>query len=1083
MSSWTTRDSLKRFARWLGFIILAIVACTRSSTADDAALGFNRAIRPLLADHCFACHGPDRNQRKADLRLDTREGLLGTPDAPGPVVPGSAQQSSLWQRIHSDDPDQQMPPPGTRPPLTDLQKELIKKWIESGASWQEHWSFTPLSSPEIPGVSQRRWLQTGVDAFIAERHERERCTPSPAASRSSLIRRASLDITGIPPTPNETDDFCNAEQPDSFERLTDRLLASPRYGERIGMRWLDAARYADTSGYQNDGPRFMWRWRDWVLQAFNHDLPFDQFTIEQIAGDLLPNASTAQRIATGFNRNHRGNSEGGIIPEEFAVEYVVDRVDTTATVWLGLTMGCARCHEHKFDPISQREFYQLFAFFNNIPEYGRAIKEGNSPPLVVAPTEEDSRVHQQLKERLRNAEIGLRDHESIFAKALERWTTAWPQKGQLEATDWNITDGLVLRLAFEKARDPQEPPWQVDPAVQLDASRPTKGVFGEALALDGRGMVILPVAIEGKEKGTNRSLGDFGYFDPFTISAWIYPHAGHGGTIVSKMTDTPQGDGYAVQLVQGRLQVNLVKRWLDDALRLETEDELSADTWHHIAVVYDGTRVSQGITVYVDGAPQRLRVHLDALNQTFATSEPLRIGGGGGESMRFHGRIDEVRLYERSLEPIEVRLLANAAPIDQLLSRPASQRDATAQEKLRRYYLERVAAPEVARPWRAWIEARRALEALERQLPTVMVMEEMPTPRPTFVLLRGEYDKPGDPVTAGVPAFLPPLDPSRRNDRLALASWLVDERNPLTARVAANRAWQMLFGAGIVRTVEDFGTQSDPPSHPELLDWLALRLRHHSSDHATGAPWSFKRFYRLLLLSATYQQSSAVREPHQANDSANRLFTRGPRFRMPAEMIRDQALAAAGLLVERIGGPSVKPYQPADLWKELATDTIYQQSHGGDLFRRGIYTYWKRTVAPPNLTTFDAATRETCVVREFRTNTPLQALTLLNEITFVESARNLAQQSMMEGGPTVSERISDAFRRLLTRTPTAEELRILVEGWHAHHARFRADPAAARELLEIGESQRAANLDLIELAAYTATCSVLLSLDETITRN
>lgn len=1103
MSSWFgLRNPVVPRRPVFGFAF-AIFFCAAFAAAQNPEPGFNRDIRPILADHCFSCHGPDRHQRKADLRLDTPDGIFGTKQSPGPVQPGSLQESSLWHRLNSADPEQQMPPPGTRPPLTAQQKALLRKWIESGAGWQEHWAFAPLSATTIPAVRNQRWLRTGVDAFVAERHEREGLQASHDATRATLLRRATLDLTGIPPSLVEADDYLTDPAPDAYERLIDRLLASPRYGERVGMRWLDAARYADTSGYQNDGPRFMWRWRDWVLQAFNRDLPFDQFTVEQLAGDLLPDSTLSQRIATGFNRNHRGNSEGGIIPEEFAVEYVVDRVDTSATVWLGLTLGCARCHDHKFDPISQREFYQLFAYFNNVPEQGRAIKEGNSPPLIVAPTDEDLRHREQLSSQLQAAELRWQQTEPDLHKAIERWEQAWrqrapaqqpPEKRAPEQTpsippDWNTSDSLVLRLPFDKARKSNEPSWKLAAAASQsltpaqEQDRSSDGIFGQALSLDGSCMAVLPSEQEGKEKGANRSLGDFGYFDSFTLSVWIHPDPNRDGTILSKMSDTPQGDGYAVQIVEGRLQVNLVKRWLDDALRVETEEKIATSSWHHVAVAYDGSRVSRGVTVYLDGVPQRLRVNLDALNQTFANTEPLRIGGGGGDAMRFRGKIDEVRIYDRALSPLEVRFLASSTPLHQLLGRPAAERSADMNERIRRYYLEEVATANLLQPWRETIAARRALEAFDRQLPTVMVMEDMPAPRPTYLLLRGEYDKPGERVEPGVPAFLPQPEAPLKNNRLALARWLVDDRNPLTARVAVNRGWQMLFGSGIVRTVEDFGTQGDPPSHPELLDWLARTLRRQSDIAPSGSPWSMKRFYRTLLLSSAYQQSSAASEPQLAQDPANRFFTRGPRFRMPAEMIRDQALAASGLLVERLGGPSVKPYQPADLWKELATDTLYQQSRGGDLFRRGIYTYWKRTVAPPNLITFDAATRETCVVRESRTNTPLQALTLLNEITFVESARNLAQQAMRSDGTSVSDRITIAFRRLLTRSPSAEELRVLVDGWHAHYHRFRDDPAAARAFVEIGESPVAVDKDVIELAAYTATCSVLLSLDEAVTRN
>ncbi len=1082
-----------------GIVGLVLAFCySRPLSAGEVAPRFNRDIRPILSDHCFACHGPDKNQRKADLRLDIRAGAFGTKEEPGPIVPGSLEHSAIWDRVNHADLEQRMPPPGTRPPLRPEQKDLLQRWITAGAPWEEHWSLISPVRPEPPKIADAQWCHSPIDLFIRSRLEREQIHPAPQAEAHIRLRRASLDLNGIPPTLAELEDFVNDRAPDAYERTIDRLLASPRYGERLGIRWLEGARYADTSGYQNDGPRSMWRWRDWVFDAYNHDLPFDRFTVEQIAGDMLPQPTVEQRIASGFNRNHRGNAEGGIIPEEYAVEYVVDRVDTTATVWLALTMGCARCHEHKFDPLTQREFYQLFAYFNNIPEQGRAIKEGNSPPLIVAPTSEDERTRARLRQQLTDAENRAHALRPAMTAAQQQWEASLSNRPlPPQDADWSLDDDLVLRLSFDEPQPVEESQWKiVGPAALTGGLVPrAAGISGQAIDLDGQRFAAvfegLPASaekqlVERTSAAPTTEVVDptgFGYFDRFSISIWVDAAAGHDGTIVSKMTDVEQGDGYALQLVQGRLQFNLVKRWLDDSLRVETESLLTAGEWHHLAVVYDGTRVAKGIAIYVDGVRQPLRVHLDGLNQTFATKEPLRVGGGGGQSMSFHGRLDELRVYARTLDPQEVSLLASPFRLDQVLRQAVSSRSEQDQEKLRQYFLAKVAGPELAQPWQAAVTARRVLEAFERQLPTVMVMDEMPQPRETFVLVRGEYDKHGEPVLPGVPAALQAIDPTRKNDRLAFAEWLVDQRNPLTARVVANRAWQMVFGTGLVRTVEDFGTQGEPPSHGELLDWLAVNLMQPDPGFSQNSPWSQKRLYRTLLLSSTYQQSAAVSAEGLARDAANRWLARGARFRLSAEIIRDQALAASGLLVERVGGPSVKPYQPADLWKELATDNLYETSRGGDLFRRGVYTYWKRTVAPPNLVTFDAAARETCVVRESRTNTPLQALTLLNEITFVEAARNLAQTIMSTHGGAVDEAISDAFRLLTSRAPTPAELGLLVAGWNEHRERFQRDTGAALALIELGESPRDERLDPAQLAAYTTLCSLLLSLDETLTRN
>ena len=1068
--------------------IVCALASLLASPAQSADLSFNRDIRPILADHCFSCHGPDKNQRKADLRLDIREGALGRDGQPGVIVPGSLEQSAIWHRIQSSDPEEQMPPPNTRSTLSPRQIQLLKRWIEEGATWEEHWAWIAPVKSKLPLVHNQSWSKSQIDSFILARLEQEAMVPAATADKNVLLRRAALDLNGIPPNLAELEDFQSDVSLDAFERVIDRLLASPRYGERLGIRWLEAARYADTSGYQNDGPRYMWRWRDWVFDAYNHDLAFDRFTVEQIAGDLLPDATLDQRIASGFNRNHRGNAEGGIIPEEYAVEYVVDRVDTTATVWLGLTLGCARCHEHKFDPFSQREFYQLFAYFNNVPEQGRAIKEGNSPPFIVAPTREDQRALLELQSQWQKAEQRTRELAPALERELQNWQA---DRASVPAADrdWNVEEGLVLRVSFDGTPPADEIPWKPVPAAHDRHALQSAGIVGDALTLDGSCCVVVEQPSFPPQDSQSSSLAtpprdatSFGYFDPFSISVWLRVPNLRDGTIVSRMTDVEQGDGYSFQLVDGRLQFNLVKRWLDDALRVETETSISPLEWHHLAAIYDGSRVARGVSIYVDGVRQPLRVHLDGLNQTFtAAAEPLRIGGGGGPAMLLPGQFDELRVYARALEPEDILSLKSSRRLDEIVGQPIERPAANDYDRVRQYYLRHLASPDLANSWKSELAARRALQRFQRQLPTVMVMEDMPAPRDSYVLLRGEYNKQGEKVQPGVPAALPELSANRPNNRLAFAEWLVDPRNPLTARIAVNRAWQMLFGTGIVRTVEDFGTQGEPPSHPELLDWLAVHFMQ--PEQPDRSPWSQKRLFRSLVLSATYQQSSTVLAEALAKDPANRWLGRGPRFRLSAEAIRDQALAASGLLVERIGGPSVKPYQPADLWKELATDNVYETSRGGDLFRRGVYTYWKRTVAPPNLVTFDAAARETCVVRENRTNTPLQALTLLNEITFVEVARNLAQYVYSRNGENVDNAIRDAFKILTSRTPTADELAILVSGWQEHLRRFQDEPSAANALIQLGDSPLHPQLDPARLAAFTVICNLLLSLDETVTRN
>ncbi len=1051
-------------------VILAVLLLQPSVLARAAApvvptkIEFNRDIRPILSDICYKCHGPDKAKRKADLRLDLEASAKAKIKDHFAIVPGQPAKSELIRRITTSDEDDRMPPADSGRQLTPRQVELLRRWIEQGAKWEAHWSFIAPKRPDLPRVKNSNWVRNPVDNFILARLERDGLQPSPEADRAALIRRVSLDLTGLPPTLAEADAFLADTSPQAYERVVDRLLTSPCYGERMASRWLDAARYADTSGYQSDGERSMWRWRDWVIGAFNRNLPFDQFTIEQLAGDLLLNATRDQRIATGFNRNHRGNAEGGIIPEEYAAEYVVDRVDTTATVWLGLTMGCARCHDHKYDPLTQREFYQLFAFFNNVPEKGRAVKIGNSPPVITAPTDAQEKQLAKLESQLASAEARLRELEPQITAAQTAWEkslTAAP------VAQWTVTNGLQARF-------------ELDGKLASEAGKNTTAKFENGEATFAPGRDALAAALDGSRFINCGDVGDFGFFDKFTLAAWIRPHGADGGTIVSRMVEqdadsafTSDSEGYSVHLKAGRVQVRLTKRWLDDALRVETEAVLAPEQWHHVAVIYDGSRLATGVKIFINGQPQKMRLLLDQLNQTFQTKQPLRIGAGGGPANRFRGLVSDVRVYARALSEEEVGIVSTTENVNALAAIFPAKRTAPQAAKLRSCFLAEHAPAPMREAQTHVAELREQRTKFVESLPTVMVMEEMAVPRETFVLKRGVYDQRGDRATPGVPASLPPLPAYAVRNRLTFARWLVSTQNPLTARVAVNHQWQMLFGTGLVKTTEDFGSQGEPPSHPELLDWLATEFVR------TG--WDVKRLLKTMLMSATYRQSSRMTPELLARDPDNRLLARGPRVRLPAEMIRDQALAVSGLLVREIGGPSVKPYQPPGLWKELS-GTDYVQDHGDALWRRSLYTFWKRTSPQPTMTTFDAAGREMCSVRPSRTDTPLQALALMNDVTFVEAARCLAQRVMREGGPTPEERVRLAFRLVLTRAPKPPELKVLLDDLNDHLARFRADSKAAQSLISAGESPRDAKLAADELAAYSALAGLILNLDEAITK-
>lgn len=1052
---------------------------------QEDAPRFARDVRPILSDACSRCHGPDASAREADLRLDTREGLFSRRDDGMLIVPGRPDASLLWQRLTHADRDVRMPPAAAERTLTPRELDVIRRWIAAGAAWEDHWAFLPPRRPPVPAVVWGAWPRTAIDAFLFTALTERGLTPRGEAEPATLVRRVTLDLTGLPPTREAVAAFVADPSPDRYERLVERLLASPRHGEHVAVDWLDAARYADTSGYQNDGPRQMWRWRDWVLAAYNANMPFDQFTEEQLAGDLMladeerrtsgasvsGDAIVAQPrgylprdpravellVATGFQRNHRGNAEGGIIPEEYLVEYVADRVDTAGAVWLGLTVGCARCHSHKYDPITQTDYYRLFAYFNQVPEHGRAVKEGNSPPYITAPTAGQWETLARLEAEVRAAEQAWNAIESEL-HALQR---SWESRSEVSAeAEVSIADGLVLQYPQQRKDDTGSPA----PVLRDGQARLVAGPAGAALLLDGDQYVDAgPVA-------------KFGYFDAFSVAAWVRPEGNQTGGIVSRASDDAYEDGWTLQLVEGKIQVNLVKRWLDDAIRVETATPVAADAWSHVAMTYDGSRTAAGIHVYVNGQLQPLVVHYDFLNQSFANDEPLRLGATGTRR-RLSGGLGDVRVYRRVLAASEIATLATPDSLAEIVALPVAGRTASQSGKLQQYYLA-THAPQRFRD--AAEQLRRARARLERfrreELPTVMVMVDQSPSRATAVLDRGAYDRPRETVTAQVPSALTASTGPVAGNRRDFARWLVHPQNPLTARVAVNNLWQRFFGAGLVKTSEDFGTQGEPPSHPALLDWLAVEL--------VESGWNLRHVERLIVTSAAYRQSSEASPAEFEADPQNRWLARGPRLRLSAEMLRDQALALSGLLEERLGGPSIKPYQPAGLWQEIATDTDYEPSPLPDVFRRSLYCYTKRTVANPAFAVFDAPTREACTLRRARTNTPLQALTLLNDVTYVAAARALGEAAWESAGPQPDAVLTELFERVLFRAPEDAERQRLLSSWSLYRRQFADQPATARALLQVGLPKASALSEsaLAERAATALTASVLLNLDAVVTK-
>jgi hypothetical protein len=1057
---------MKRLGLFAIWMTVSLFWCARAVLGEGQTaikpVDFNRDVRPILSDNCFACHGPDEKQRQGNLRLDTKDAAFGSRAGYQLILPGDASKSRLFQRISAADKGTRMPPPWSGKTLTDQQIELIRRWIDQGAPWLIHWAYVAPKRPDLPKVKDAKWPQNGIDHFVLARLESAGLKPSPEAEKSTLLRRVTLDLTSLPPTPAELDAFLKDKSPKAYEKAVDRLLASPRYGERMAARWLDAARYADTNGYQSDGERSMWPWRDWVIDAFNRNMPFNQFTIEQIAGDMFPHATLDQKIATGFNRNHRGNGEGGIIPEEYAVEYVVDRVDTTSVVWLGLSLGCARCHNHKYDPITQKEFYQVFAYFNNVPEKGRANKYGNSPPMIKAPTELQQSQLRELDLELSGAETKFTKLRPELVQVQSKWEESLDRSATITwSPPWNLMAHYPLDGNLASTTAPADGAKPVEAKVVEGESTFAPGRIGQAASFDGKRLI------------NAGDVANFGFYDKFTLAAWIYPTA-PTGALVTRALHTSEVEGYGLVLKDGKLQANFVKRWLDDALRVETASPLELNRWHHVAVTYDGSREAAGVKLYVDGEIQKLSVRLDELNQSFAAKEPLRIGGGGGPGNRFHGSIDDVHIYRSALSPQQVAVLAVPDSVGEIAAIAPANRSGAQADKIRWYFLERHAPRDFQQAWQQVLDLRTQAERLTDALPTVMVMQEREKARDTFVLVRGQYDRPSEKVGPGVPAILPALPKGTENNRLGFARWLVDPSNPLTARVTVNRFWQMYFGAGLVKTAENFGVQGEWPSHPELLDWLATEFVR------TG--WDVKRMQRTIVTSATYRQSSNVTPQLLEKDPDNRLLARGPRVRLSAETIRDQALAISGLLVEKIGGPPVKPYQPAGLWKELSGEEDYKQEKGENLYRRSLYTFWKRTVPPPSMMIFDSAGRETCIVRETRTNTPLQALNLMNDVTYLEASRVLAARMMKEGGKTPAERLGFAFRLATARRPSSIESKILLDSFYSHLDDYHRDRQAALNLISQGEYARDEKLAASDLAAYAAVASLILNLDETITK-
>ncbi len=989
--------------------------------AADEPVRFNRDIRPILSEKCLSCHGPDEKQRKAKLRLDVEASAVEHA-----IVAGKPDQSELISRITSEDDETRMPPRDSGKELNAEEIALMRRWIAEGAKYEGHWSFIPPEKSGLPSVSDPAWPRSPIDRFVLARLDAEKLRPSREADRYVWIRRVSLDLTGLPPTIQDVNAFVRDTSENAFEKVVDRLLKSERFGEHMSRHWLDAARYADTNGYQYDLEREQWVWRDWVIHALNSNMPFDQFTVEQLAGDLLPGATDQQRLATAFHRNHPITIEGGVVDEEYRTEYVVDRVVTTSTVWLGLTMTCCRCHDHKYDPISQPEFYSFFSFFNNVPERGL---NGFDPKLKV-----DSPLQTAQSKKMRDE---LATAESTFRKL-------WDKNGeQLSKREQELTETVANQWAVvvpqeRKSLGGATLTVQPDQSILATGKNPVTETYELILKCDSPVHAIRLEALTDPSFVSN-STGR-GFNGNFVLSEFQIAVAGADSTDFTN--------------------VKIAK----------AEADYSQNNYG-IAKTIDGTIDQSGWAV--DGNTKfenRTAVFTPEKPISPETVKKLRV-----QMHHRYGGSHHIGRFRISLASQPVQVVP--ADIAAMLKFDAARRTVEQSLRLNEYLASRFGDSDLQAAIASVLSLRARLAA-SSNVPATMVMAEMPTPRKTRVLFRGEYDKPRDEVEPGTPAALPAMPDGFPRNRIGLARWMTMPGHPLTARVAVNRFWQLLFGVGIVKSAEDFGSQGEWPSHPELLDWLAVDF--------VESGWNTKGLLKQIVLSATYRQTSRITPEFLERDPENRLLARGPRLRLDAETIRDSALSASGLLSSQIGGPSAFPYHPSGLWQEINNrpgySRTYKQDSGDALYRRSVYTFWKRTVPPPSMAAFDAPEREFCIVRRSRTNTPLQAFVMLHDPQFVEAARRLGRRMLTEGGSTNQKRIEYGFRLCCARPPTDRELTVLTGLLDNRLKQYRDDASAAAQIVGVGDSPRDVDLDPAELAAWTTIGRVMFNLSEFVTK-
>lgn len=1042
-------------------------ACQNGSYTQYAAdeslpdrVDFNFHIKPILSDRCFACHGPDNEARSADLRLDTEEGAfaaLGDGEKRYAIKAGNLDGSEVWHRIISQEEEFIMPPPESNLSLTDREIALIGKWIDQGAQWKEHWSFIPPALSSLPDVQEEQKIQNDIDRFVLAQLEKEGLSFTEKADKERLIRRISFGLRGLPPTPEEIEAFKKNDAPDALEKVIDQMLASDAYGERMAVDWLDVARYADTHGYQADRERRMWPWRDWVINAFNSNMPYDEFSRWQLAGDLMPNPSREQILATGFNRNHMQTEEGGSVEEEFRAEYVADRTITTSRAFLGLTLECARCHDHKYDPISQKEFYQLFSFFNSVDESGQTSFFTDAVPVPALKL-----TAQSTDTKAEEIQASIAKMEDQIPQNNERFENWLKRKGTIRP---NLRKGKVGDFSFERINNKK--------LANAANTRLAASIVDDPVLVSGH--TNKGIKLSGENGLSFKDLGVFSRSDPFSLSIWVKAEEKLDRAVIVHRTQAvldAGSRGYELMIDQGKVSLALTHMWPHNEIRKLSKEDFPVNEWVHLAMTYDGSSQARGLRLFVNGKQAEMEVMKDNLSKDILYE---RVNVNLAIGYRFRGKgfkngiVDDFKVFDRCLSELEVTELSGSEIAKQLSAKDLAELSQAEKDLLKEFYLRNIDAD-----FQQWEKEILQLRNEERSLidtvPEIMIMKDLPEARPTFILNRGAYDQPGEEVFAGTPAKVLTFSNELPPNRLGLAEWLFDEQNPLTARVMVNRIWQMHFGKGLVSTPEDFGNQGALPSHPELLDYLAVRFRESG--------WDMKALHKLILSSATYQQDSYASEELRELDPDNILLARGPSFRLSAEMLRDQALVASGLLVEKVGGPSVKPYQPAGLWKEKS-GKVYVADKGEGLYRKSLYTFWKRTSPPPNMITFDATDRNICIVKRQSTSTPLQALVLLNDVQFVEASRKLGER-MMHASEIEEEQIMLAFKLLTCRAPSQEESEVLKAMYAEQLAEFRDSPEAAQELLGEGESSVDETLDPLKLATATVIANAIMNFDESI---